>query len=98
MTTGPHFLLGTTIAVVGLLLILSGAVVFVGQVADYFETTRWDPYSVHDLLRLPLMLDVLERPLSWLGYHAVMPLLDAIPAVFLLVVLGGLIVWKALRF
>ena len=97
---------GILLAAFGLVLSGVGMVLLSWQAADYIETARWPEYSLLDLIKSPTvkftlpgeLLSWVYRPESLKDVHAaVIGCLDAVPASWFFLVMGGFILWRALR-
>lgn len=94
------------LAAFGLVLSGVGVLLLSRQAADYIETARWPEYSLLDLIKSPTVkLSLPNRLLSWIyrpesfkDLHAtVVGCLDMVSAPWFFLIIGGFIVWRALR-
>ena len=89
-------------------LVLSGfGMLFLSrQAADYIESARWPDYSLLDLIKSPAVkFSLPHAAVSWIYpqqsiteiHAAVIGCLDLVSASWFFLIVGGLILWRALR-
>jgi hypothetical protein len=105
-TRRSQLIAGILLAALGLVLSGVGMVLLSWQAADYVETARWPEYSLLDLIKSPTvkftlpggLLSWVYRPESLKDLHAaVIGCLDWVSASWFFLVMGGFILWRALR-
>lgn len=76
------------------------------QAADYIESARWPDYSLLDLIQSPTVkLSLPHGSLSWIDrqqsltdlHAAVIGCLELVPASWFFLIVGGFVLWRALR-
>ena len=102
----PRLIAGMLSAALGLILLGFGMFLLSRQAADYIETARWPEYSLLDLIKSPSvkfslphgLVSWIYRPESSADLHAVViGCLDVVSAPWFFLIVGGLILWRALR-
>jgi len=102
----PRLIAGMLSAALGLILLGFGMFLLSRQAADYIETARWPEYSLLDLIKSPTvkfslpnsLISWIYRPESFKDLHATLTgCLDLVSASWFFLIVGGLILWKALR-
>jgi len=89
-------------------LVLSGVGMWLlsRQAADYIESARWPDYSLLDLIQSPTVkLSLPYGSVSWIYrqqsltdlHAAAIGCLDLVPASWFFLIVGGFILWRALR-
>ena len=101
-----QLIMGILLAALGLMLTGVGMVFVSWQAADYIETAHWPDYSLLDLIKSPALkfalpgglLSWVYRPDSLKDLHAtVIGCLDGVSASLFFLVIGGVVLWRALR-
>ena len=94
------------LAALGLVSSGVGMLLLSRQAADYIESARWPEYSLLDLIKSPTVKFSLPSSLgSWIyspeslkDLHGVLiRCLDLVSASWFFLIIGGFILWKALR-
>ena len=97
-STGSTFLaiIGTSVRVIGALMIVSGLLIALGQVFSYMQSGAWTQVPILFLSDfLPNSFQAwLDHPRSWLGLHKIVLLvLKSVPASIFLILLGVITWW-----
>ena len=102
----PRLIAGMLLAALGLVLSGFGMLLLSRQATDYIETARWPEYSLLDLIKSPTvkfslpygLVSWIYRPESLKDLHAVViGCLDVVSASWFFLIVGGFMLWKALR-
>ena len=102
----PQLVAAMLLAGLGVALSGAGILLLSRQAADYVETARWPEYSLLDLIKSPTvkfslpnsLISWIYRPESFKDLHATLTgCLDLVSASWFFLIVGGLIVWRALR-
>jgi hypothetical protein len=102
----PQLVGAMLLAALGLALSGVGMLLLSRQAADYVDTARWPEYSLVDLIKSPTvrfslpnsMVSWIYSPESLKDLHgALIGCLDAVSASWSFLIVGGFILWKALR-
>ena len=102
----PRLIAGMLSSALGLVLSGTGMLLLSQQAADYMETANWPEYSLLDLVKSPTVkfslpnsfVSWMYRPESLKDLHwALIGCLDAVSASWFFLIVGGLILWRALR-
>jgi hypothetical protein len=102
----PRLIAGMASAALGLVLGGLGMFFLSRQAAEYIETARWPEHSLLDLINSPTVKFSLPNGLvSWIYrpesvkdlQGALIGCLDVISASWFFLIVGGLILWRALR-
>lgn len=102
----PRLIAGMLSAALGLVLGGLGIFLLSRQAADYIATANWPEYSLLDLIKSPMVKFSLPHSLvSWIyqpeslkDLHATLiGCLDLVSAPWFFLIVGGLILWRALR-
>ena len=102
----PRLIAGMLSAALGLALSGLGMLLLSQQAADYIDTGNWSEYSLLDLIKSPTvkfslphsLVSWIYRPESLKDLHApLIGCLDVVSASWFFLIVGGLILWKALR-
>ena len=102
----PRLIAGMLSAALGLVLSGLGMFLLSQQAADYIDTGNWPECSLLDLVKSPTvkfslphsLVSWIYRPESLKDLHATMiGCLDVVSASWFFLIVGGLILWRALR-
>jgi len=102
----PGLTAGMLSAALGLVLGGFGIVLLGRQFSDYVATAHWPEYSLLDLIKSPTvkfslpsrLVAWIYRPESLKDLHAALiGCLDVVSASWFFLIVGGLILWRALR-
>ncbi len=102
----PRLIAAMLSAALGLILIGFGMFLLSRQASDYIETANWPEYSLLDLIKSPMVKFSLPQSLgSWIYrpeslkdlHAALIGCLDVVSASWFFLIVGGLMLWRALR-